>query len=69
MTVVSVIREPDDPIAAVRISLGRPRGLKDYYIVFRGDPDKVLDLMREALTAAEQLLPAGKYQDDSEKKT
>ena len=40
---VSIIREPDDPLAAVRISLGRTRGQPDgVYLVFRGEPDATI---------------------------
>jgi hypothetical protein len=66
MTVVSIIREPDDPIADVRISLGTPRGLLNmdmFYIVFRGDPEKAIELLEKALVAAKEALPEGKYDD------
>jgi len=64
---VSIIREPDDPIADVRISLGSPRGLDAFYIVFRGDPGKVVDLLREALSVASAALPEELYDDHREK--
>jgi hypothetical protein len=60
---VSIIREPDDLIAETRISLGSPRGTKDFYLVFRGDPEKVVDLLESALDVAREKLPAGKYDD------
>ena len=63
MTQVSIIREPDDLIADARISLGCPRGVDDFYIVFRGDPDKVVNLLRNALEVAEEALPKGEYDD------
>jgi len=59
----SIIREPDDLIAEVRISLGSPRGSKDFYLVFRGDPEKVIDLLRTALEVAEEDLPKRNYDD------
>jgi len=63
MTEVSIIREPDDPIADARISLGNPRGFDDFYIVFRGDPEKVVKLLEKALRVAKIALPNGAYQD------
>jgi hypothetical protein len=63
MKQVSIIREPDDPIANVRISLGSPLGSEDFYLVFRGDPGKVVDLLREALRVAEAALPKEAYDD------
>lgn len=63
MAHVSITREPDDPIAETRISLGNPRGLKDFYIVFRGDPEKVVELLETALTVAKHALPEGLYTD------
>lgn len=63
MTLISIIREDDDPIADVRISLGSPRGSKDFYIVFRGDPDKVIALLHNALITAQTVLPNENYED------
>lgn len=63
MTKVSLIREPDDPIAEVRISLGSPIGSDDFYLVFRGDPEKVVDLLQKALAVARTALPEGMYDD------
>lgn len=64
MSEVSIIREPDDNIAETRISLGNPREMPDdFYIVFRGNPEKVVNLLRKALAVAEVALPAGHYKD------
>lgn len=60
---VSLIREPDDLIADVRISLGSPRGSDDFYIVFRGNPEKVVELLEKALSVAKKDLLAGDYKD------
>lgn len=55
---VSIIREPDDQLARVRISLGRTRQRPDgVYLVFRGE------LLELALDLARQELPDGRYQD------
>lgn len=60
-----LIREPDDPIAKVRISLGTPKGMPGAaYIVFRGDPDEVIELMEEALSGAQEALKRGDYKDE-----
>lgn len=62
--VVSIIREPDDQLAKVRISLGRTRGAPDgVYLVFRGDPAAVVELLELAADLARQELPDGRYQD------
>jgi hypothetical protein len=63
MTKISIIREPDDPIAEVRISLGSPKGAKDFYLVFRGDPEKVVELLKTAHIVARAALPEGMYED------
>jgi hypothetical protein len=60
---VSIIREPDDPIAEVRVSLGSPKGSDDFYIVFRGNPNKVIELLSEALIVARVALAEEKYED------
>jgi len=59
----SVIREDDDLMAGVRISLGSPRGSEDFYLVFRGDPQKVIDLLDKALSLAKRDLKSGNYDD------
>lgn len=63
MSKVALIREPDDLVADVRISLGSPRGTDDFYIVFRGNPEKVIDLLERALPVAQKELRAGEYED------
>jgi hypothetical protein len=60
---VSIIREDDDLLAGVRISLGSPRGSEDFYLVFRGDPKKVIELLEKALPIAKKDLRAGNYDD------
>lgn len=56
-----VIREPEDPLA-LRASIG---GNDDvgHYLVFRGDPQKVVDMLKSAAEQAEALLPAHRYID------
>lgn len=63
MTKVSITREQDDLIAEARISLGKPHNFDGFYIVFRGEPEKVIELLRQAAVAAERLLPLGEYSD------
>ncbi len=65
MSHVSITREPDDPIAETRISLGNPREFpSDFYIVFRGEPEAVVHLLRKALAVAEKALPKSAYSDN-----
>jgi hypothetical protein len=59
---VSIIREPADKLADVRISLGSLSNL-GIYIVFRGDPEETIQLLKAALVAAETALPQGHYED------
>lgn len=47
-----LVREDDDPLVDVRISLGRKQGI-GIYLVFRGDLDKA----RELLELAAQIVP------------
>jgi hypothetical protein len=62
---VHIVREPDDPIAETRISIGNPRETpRDFYIVFRGEPEKVVALLEYSLEVAKVALPAEMYKDD-----
>jgi hypothetical protein len=63
MTKVSIIREEDDPRADTRISLGSPKDFDGFYIVFRGEPEKVIDLLEKASIAAKVALPEKKFDD------
>lgn len=56
------IREPDDKLAKVRISLGTPNN-EDAYLVFRGKPSEVVELLEKALQKARKELYSGNYQD------
>lgn len=56
-----VIREPDDPLADTRISLGSIDG--HAYIVFRGNPHDVIELLEGASVVAAKMLPEGNYED------
>lgn len=60
---VSIIREENDLIADVRISLGTPKGMSDFYLVFRGDPQKVIELLDRAHKVAKEALMTGQYED------
>lgn len=59
---VSIIREPDDRLADTRISLGSKEAI-GLYMVFRGDPEEVIELLKKTLAVAQHLLPAGEYED------
>lgn len=50
-----VIREPDDPLA-LRASIGGQPDL-GWYLVFRGEPNAVLTMLREVVAKAERELP------------
>lgn len=60
---ISIIREPEDPLAKTRISLGETKDDIGFYIVFRGKPEDTVKLLKEALKVAEVALPAGHYSD------
>lgn len=60
---VSIIREEQDLIADVRISLGSPRYSTDFYLVFRGDPQKTIELLDRAHKVAKEALMTGQYED------
>lgn len=59
----SIIREPDDGIAKARISLGQPRDFEGAYMVFRGDPRDIIDLLEKSLSEARRTLLRGMYED------
>lgn len=59
----SITRESDDRLAETRISVGSTPKQKGIYIVFRGEPDKVIDVLEKALEKAKEDLPQGKYTD------
>jgi hypothetical protein len=58
----SIIREPDDKMADVRVSLGTKKKLGSY-IVFRGEPKEVIQLLEESLLEARRTLLKGEYKD------
>lgn len=58
----SIIREPDDKLADVRVSLGTKKKLGSY-IVFRGEPEEVIQLLEESLSEARRTLLKGVYDD------
>jgi hypothetical protein len=59
---VSIIREKDDILADTRISLGSKEAI-GLYMVFRGSPEEVIELLKKSLAVAQQALPAGAYED------
>lgn len=59
---VVVTREPDDPLAEVRVSLGEARGV-GMYVVFRGEPDAAARLMRRGAEELERALGDGTLTD------
>lgn len=59
----SIIREPDDGIAKTRISLGQPKDFEGAYMVFRGDPRDIIDLLEKSLSEARRTLLRGMYED------
>jgi hypothetical protein len=61
----SISREPDDRLAKTRISLGSVDMGNDEgaYIVFRGNPEKVVELLEKAYKEAQRKLPRGEYAD------
>lgn len=64
MTKVAITREPDSRGIEARISLGKPMSMDGFYIVFRGEPEMVIKLLRAALQVAEEALPLGLYTDE-----
>ncbi len=49
-------RLPEDPLHARRISIGEADLSDSAYLVFRGDPKRILPLLQRALKAAEKAL-------------
>ncbi len=62
----SIIREPDDKLAKTRISLGSVDlgpGAQGAYMVFRGDPEEIVQLLEESVSEARRTLLRGIYED------
>lgn len=58
----SIIREGDDNLVDTRVSLGYKKPLGGY-IVFRGDPEIVRELLEESLKKFDHICNGGKYTD------
>lgn len=58
----SIIREKDDKLADVRISLGYKNNV-GAYLVFRGNPYEVIGLLDEALIKTRLAIAQGNYKD------
>lgn len=63
-----ITREPkESALADTVISLGSVRALTGVltgvYLVFRGEPENVIEVLEEALNEAREALPAGQYTD------
>jgi hypothetical protein len=56
---VVITREPDDPLA-LRASIGGTPQL-GYYLTFRGDPEKVVAMLRNVMVCAERELRKPQY--------
>lgn len=54
MRTFSVSREPDDPLA-LRASIGGTPEM-GYYLVFRGDPEKVREMLHEVVAIVDDEL-------------
>lgn len=65
---VVIVRQTDDLLVKTRISLGDTKNDMGFYIVFRGEPENVVHLLKEALAAVEVALPAGDYEDQREER-
>jgi hypothetical protein len=59
----NITREADDKLAVARVSLGKAPGDVGSYLVFRGDPADVVELLESALAVARAALPVGRYAD------
>ena len=59
---VSTIRSDDDPLA-LRISMGGDPEV-GYYINFRGDPEKVREMIEMLAEVAKVMVAEGKYKDE-----
>ncbi|NNM31966.1 MAG: hypothetical protein HKO53_02820 [Gemmatimonadetes bacterium] len=51
-----ITRLPEDPLHARRISIGEADIQGSAYLVFRGDPGKIVALLTRALSAAKEAL-------------
>jgi hypothetical protein len=68
---IAVTRQHDDaqevpglgPMNVLRASIGGNDAI-GYYLQFRGDPAKVVEMLEMMTAAAAQMLPAGRYKDE-----
>lgn len=61
ITRMVIEREEDDPLC-LRASIGGSEE-DGYYLIFRGDPEKVSSMLNRVATAANVALPGGQYID------
>lgn len=61
-TVVSITRLS---VVGNSVSIERDRDIDVIYVVFCGDPEKTVDLIKTAFDTAKEALPAGEYVDDT----
>lgn len=59
-----LIREPNTLSGEIRISLGFKPGWVPF-LIFRGDPSEVVEVLESALEEARIKLPRGGYEDNS----
>lgn len=59
----SIIRQPNDPAAETRVSIGSLPNELGIYLVFRGEPENVINVLEKTLEKAREELPQGNYKD------
>lgn len=67
---VTVTREDDDQrmiagktVNVLRASIGGNDDMGGFYLVFRGEPAKVVEMLEMMTEAAKNMLPRGQYKD------
>ncbi len=68
---ISVTRQHDDAqevpglgrVKVLRASVGGNEKI-GFYLQFRGDPEKVVEMLELMAVAAAEMLPAGRYEDE-----
>ena len=62
MTNFALSREPDDISGILRASIGGNETV-GYYLVFRGDPDKIVQMLKDVTINTIDALSIGNYAD------
>lgn len=56
MKTFKIVHEPKDPLVECRASIGGGKSIDGYYLTYRGNPEEVLEMLKEVTTKFEDSL-------------